>query len=378
MAQSADRLTSRSLRPGYKALALMAWLAGIASAAESKRDTNGQAPTLQPRARIETSLGSFVVELNAELAPGSVLNFVQYAEDRFYEGTTFHRVIRDYTILGGSHTADLKEKKTGLRDPIRNEWRNGLKNLRGTLAVHRLGNKPDSGRTAFHINLVDNPFLDRPFDGAAYAVFGRVVEGMDVVDKIATTPLTADPKTPADLRRPVVPVDPVVIRSVRLLDTLDREQTKKRADSFDRIVEEIQEKAKTAPAEMIPDRIASIEREHNAKFTTLPSGLMVLDLEVGKGGTPAMYDTVVVHYVGTFADGTVFDDSRKNPDLGGLPWETPMTKLITGWVEALTTMKVGGKRIFVVPPQLAFGDRGRRNIPKNTTLFYEMELIGIK
>jgi FKBP-type peptidyl-prolyl cis-trans isomerase len=341
---------------------------------------NGQSvtPTLRPRARIETNLGDLVVELDAERTPGTVLNFVQYVESGFYQGTIFHRVQPEYTVLGGSHLPDLKEKTTGLRPPIRNEWRTGLKNLRGTMGLHRLGNAPDSGRACFYINVADNPMMDKPVDGAGYAVFGRIVEGLDVLDKLASTPTQTDAKAPPELARKVVPIQAVVIRSARMLDPLDQEAAGRRVETYDDLIAELNEKARSSGPSMIQDRIAAIEQRYNAKFTTTPSGLMVLDVEQGKGGTPSVHSTVVVHYVGSFPDGTVFDDSRKNPDLGGLPWTTPMVKVISGWVEGLTTMQVGGKRILVVPPQLAFGDRGRRNIPKNATLFYELELIGIE
>ncbi len=133
---------------------------------------------------IETSLGSITAELDRRAAPVSVANFLAYAESGFYDGTVFHRVIRGFMIQGGGMTADLQRKET--RAPIRNEATNGLSNDRGTLAMART-NVVDSATAQFFINTVDNPGLNnRGTDPGSYgyAVFGRVTDGMDVVDAI--------------------------------------------------------------------------------------------------------------------------------------------------------------------------------------------------
>ena len=133
---------------------------------------------------IETSLGSITAELDRRNAPVSVANFLAYAEDGFYDGTVFHRVIRGFMIQGGGMTADLERKQT--RAPIRNEATNGLSNDRGTLAMART-NVVDSATAQFFINTVDNPGLNnRGTDPGSYgyAVFGRVIDGLDVVDDI--------------------------------------------------------------------------------------------------------------------------------------------------------------------------------------------------
>ncbi len=133
---------------------------------------------------IETSLGSITAELDRRAAPVSVANFLAYAESGFYNGTVFHRVIRGFMIQGGGMTADLERKET--RAPIRNEATNGLSNDRGTLAMART-NVVDSATAQFFINTVDNPGLNnRGTDPGSYgyAVFGRVTDGMDVVDEI--------------------------------------------------------------------------------------------------------------------------------------------------------------------------------------------------
>ena len=134
---------------------------------------------------METSMGTITLELDDAKAPETVANFVQYAKDGHYDGTIFHRVIDGFMIQGGGFTKDMNQKET--REPIRNEALNGLKNLRGTIAMARTM-VVDSATSQFFINLVDNAFLDfqNPTpQGFGYAVFGKVVDGMDVVDQIA-------------------------------------------------------------------------------------------------------------------------------------------------------------------------------------------------
>lgn len=131
------------------------------------------------KVRLATSLGDIVVELDAAKAPKSVDNFLQYVKAGHYEGTIFHRVIGSFMIQGGGYTADGSQKP--VRPPIPLEAGNGLSNLRGTLAMARTA-VPDSATAQFFINVVDNPRLDTA--GGGYAVFGKVVAGMDVVDKI--------------------------------------------------------------------------------------------------------------------------------------------------------------------------------------------------
>lgn len=161
---------------------------------------------------IETTRGDIRVELDAEKAPESVKNFLAYVDAGFYEGTVFHRVIRDFMIQGGGFDTNLKMKKG--RPAIKNEAGNGLKNLRGTLAMART-NVVDSATSQFFINLKDNTFLDHRDEtaqGFGYAVFGRVVEGMDVVDRIGTSPTRSQNALFSDL-----PKDQVVITAVRRL-----------------------------------------------------------------------------------------------------------------------------------------------------------------
>lgn len=162
-----------------------------------------------PQVEMKTNQGTIVIELAADKAPVTVENFLQYVKDGFYNGTIFHRVIDGFMIQGGGFEQGMKEKST--RKPIRNEAQNGLKNATGTIAMART-NDPNSATAQFFINLVDNRMLDYPRpDGAGYAVFGKVTQGLDVVQKIGHVP-TGNSGFYQD-----VPRNPVVIESVKLL-----------------------------------------------------------------------------------------------------------------------------------------------------------------
>jgi peptidyl-prolyl cis-trans isomerase A (cyclophilin A) len=162
-----------------------------------------------PTVLMETSMGKVTIELFQKDAPISVKNFLTYVKEGFYADTIFHRVIPGFMIQGGGFAAGMKEKQT--RAPIRNEAANGMKHDRGTIAMARTAN-PDSAAAQFFINLVDNQGLNRPMpDGHGYAVFGKVVEGMEVVDRIAGV------KTGTVGPFQNVPLKPVVIKSVKMV-----------------------------------------------------------------------------------------------------------------------------------------------------------------
>lgn len=157
--------------------------------------------------KISTSHGDIVVELFEETAPVSCANFRQYATDGFFDDTVFHRVIPNFMIQGGGMKADMSQKET--REPIKNEAQNGEKNLRGTLAMART-QVIDSATSQFFINLKDNSFLDNSGRDFGYAVFGKVTDGMDVVDAIAAV------ETGNKAGHQDVPVQPVTITSVSI------------------------------------------------------------------------------------------------------------------------------------------------------------------
>ena len=164
---------------------------------------------LAQKVKLATSMGDVVIQLDADKAPKTVANFVQYVKDGHYDGLVFHRVIATFMIQGGGFDPDMKEKPT--RAPIPLESRNGLSNQRGTIAMARTG-VPDSATSQFFINVVDNPRLDAANspDGNGYAVFGKVVSGMEVVDKIRDVPVGNKGM------HQNVPQQPVVIRKATL------------------------------------------------------------------------------------------------------------------------------------------------------------------
>lgn len=157
---------------------------------------------------MSTSMGDIKIELYLDKAPETVKNFLSYVNDKFYDGTIFHRVIPGFMIQGGGFTPDMKQKPT--KAPIKNEADNGLKNDTGTIAMARTS-VVDSATSQFFINLVDNDFLNHGDRDFGYAVFGKVIEGMDVVRKIAGVK-TANHGPFQD-----VPVEPVVIKSVHVI-----------------------------------------------------------------------------------------------------------------------------------------------------------------
>jgi cyclophilin family peptidyl-prolyl cis-trans isomerase len=164
--------------------------------------------------KLETSMGDIVIELDREAALVTTANFLEYASEGFYDGTIFHRVIRGFMIQGGGFTKKMEKKQT--HDPIVNEAKNGLSNVRGTIAMART-NDPDSATSQFFINHVDNTPLDYIKDrNPGYAVFGKVIEGMDVVDAIAAVKTTRRKNKDGDIMDDV-PVEPVIITSATIV-----------------------------------------------------------------------------------------------------------------------------------------------------------------
>lgn len=165
-----------------------------------------QADDAHPVVVLDTTAGEITIELDREKAPITVDNFLKYVDEKFYDGLIFHRVMPDFMIQGGGLDPQLQEKQAGKHAPIRNESGNGLSNVRGTIAMART-NDPNSATNQFFINRVDNPRLDNA--GGGYCVFGKVIAGLDAVDKIATV------RTSIRNGMRDVPVDPPVIKSAR-------------------------------------------------------------------------------------------------------------------------------------------------------------------
>ena len=189
----------------WKSLAAAAALATLTLASTTRAEGKN------PMVLMSTSLGDVKIELDAEKAPVTVQNFLAYVNDKFYDGTVFHRVIPNFMIQGGGFDAAMQQKPT--KAPIKNEAGNGLKNLTGTLAMART-NVVDSATAQFFINVKDNAFLDHKNEtpaGFGYAVFGKVVAGMDVVRKIEQV------QTATKGGHENVPVEPVVIKSITVV-----------------------------------------------------------------------------------------------------------------------------------------------------------------
>lgn len=183
-------------------------LLGLSSAACAQNDQQNH-----PRVSLQTNQGVIVLELDAEKAPLSVENFLTYVREGYYEGVVFHRVIKDFMIQGGGFDTDLNKKET--HDPVKNEADNGLLNNRGTIAMART-TVPHSATSQFFINTVDNDRLNytaQTKSGWGYAVFGKVVEGLDIVDKIRVVSTGAAGMFPSD-----VPKDPIIIEKALILE----------------------------------------------------------------------------------------------------------------------------------------------------------------
>jgi cyclophilin family peptidyl-prolyl cis-trans isomerase len=198
-------------------IALVLCVLGLTSCGDGPQDKKkgggGENTDLGKKVNVvmETSKGTIKIELYPDRAPITVKNFLQYVDDKHYDGTIFHRVIPDFMIQGGGMLPGLSEKKT--REPIKNESTNNLLNERGTIAMART-NAPDSATSQFFINTVDNKGLDRANarDKVGYAVFGRVIEGMDIVDKIRAV------ETGTQKGHDDVPREDVIIKSIRRAD----------------------------------------------------------------------------------------------------------------------------------------------------------------
>jgi cyclophilin family peptidyl-prolyl cis-trans isomerase len=203
MQHSSPGTLVRGLRRGLAATVLFA--ASVAFG----QDTVVPPATASARVRFETTRGAFTIELDATRAPLSTANFLQYVRDRHYDGTIFHRVIGNFVVQAGGYEPDGSEKPT--RPPVVNESGNGLSNRRGTVAMARTDD-PHSATSQFYVNVADNLMLDPAPSRWGYAVFGRVVEGMDVIDRIAGVATGERGPFPED-----APLEPIVIQSVQVL-----------------------------------------------------------------------------------------------------------------------------------------------------------------
>ncbi len=307
-------------------------------------------------AKIYTDKGPITLMLDYDKAPLTVTNFVGLAEGsldankgkRFYDGLTFHRVVADFVIQGGDPKGD-GSGGPGYQFP--NEISPDLKHdAAGILAMANAG--PDTNGSQFYITLAPTPFLD-----GNYSVFGREVDGLDVVKKIAK----------GDVMRKV---EIIRVGAAAKAFTADQKSFDERKVALLEARNKAAEAKKEADVASIKKMWPDLARNGDGTFSKL--------LKVGSGASPTAGQTVSVLYKGMFIDGRVFDQSSAH---GGAPiqFQVGMHQVIPGWDKVLMTMKKGEKRLVVFPPELGYGAAGAGGvIPPNAYLAFEMELVDIK
>ena len=322
---------------------------------------------------LETTQGRITLDLDAEAAPISVENFLAYMDDGAYDGTVFHRVIPGFVIQAGGFEPDMTKRPT--REPIANEWQNGLKNVTGSVAMARLGGQPDSATNQFFINVADNNALDRAqADGAGYAVFGEVVSGMDIAMRISAVRTSTRAVEGVAGAYSNVPEEPIVINSARLatddeIAAVEAERVRLEQEERIRRVEEARDEIRPA--------LEFVEREFDldtARGAVTDSGLFVLDVSEGTGANPQANEPVAMDIDMWTEQGVVVLSSDNNP-FGEPTRFTPAAPAMDGFLEALTTMNIGGERWAIIPPALAFGAQGRGNITPNSAVIVRVELL---
>ena len=302
-------------------------------------------------AQITTNRGTIVISLLMDKAPMTVANFVGLAEGtitangstgkHFYDGLTFHRVVAGFVVQGGDPKGD-GSGGPGYQFP--NEVSPDLKHdSEGVVAMANSG--PDTNGSQFYITLAAAPHLD-----GGYSVFGKVVQGMDVVKKI---------------------VQGDTMKSVKILRVGSAAAAYKVTQaSFDALVSKATAGKADRAAQERQAAMSDIKKKW-PNLTTTKSGLMFEILKKGSGASPTASSSVKVNYTGTLLDGTVFDttDNRGSATFVA-------NQVIPGWTEALVTMKRGEKRRLVIPPELGYGERGYPGvIPGNAFLVFEVELV---
>lgn len=337
-------------------------------------------------ADIKTNKGDIIVKLESELTPVTVANFVSLAEGdnpfvsdeykgkKYYDGLTFHRVMKDFMIQGGDPLAN------GTGNPgykFGNEIVDSLKHNRAGLLSMANGG-PGTNGSQFFITHAPTPWLD-----GKHTVFGEVVNGMDIVDSIANVKVAAGSNKPLE----DVVMDKVeIIRNGRAAKKFDAPQIMK--DYFAEQEEIAKAKAKIK-SDFVTEAMAQKE-----KAETLPSGLKILSITEGDGDKPKMGTYALVNYAGWTEEGTLIDsnleecakkfdkyDQRRKEGNGYTPF--PMkystdSNLIAGFREALLTMKVGDKVRVFIPSHLGYGAQGSGPVPPNADLIFDLEITGIK
>jgi cyclophilin family peptidyl-prolyl cis-trans isomerase len=340
-------------------------------------------------ADIQTSRGDIIIKLEHEKTPVTVANFIalaegtnpfvsdDYKDKKYYDGITFHRVIKDFMIQGGDPSG------TGSGNPgyrFKDEFNDSLTHYKaGILSMANAG--PKTNGSQFFITHKETPFLN-----GRHTVFGEVVSGMEVVDSIAVVETYQEPNRKD---RPVVDV---------VMNTVEIVRKGKEAKKFDAVqiltdYFDAEEKLLEAMKKVKSDFITEINTQ-KAKAEELPSGLKIQVLREGGGPMPKIGDTVVVNYAGWLSTGVLFDTSEKEiaekfgnlEQIGRVHREgftpLPMTfspdaPLIPGFKEGLLRMKVGDKHRLFIPPHLGLGPQGGGPIPPNSELIFDLEIVDI-
>ncbi len=348
-------------------------VANIQNSSIKAQSNQSSSSGLHPRVRMTTTLGDMVLELDADTAPMTVINFMDYVNKRYYDGLIFHRVLEGTLIQGGKFTPDMKPRENGLQPGIALEWTEDIRHQRGTIAMYHEFNVPNSTRAEFFINIRNNSSLADTNDYGGYAVFGRIVEGLDVADKISQTSTSTHPSFAAGYSA-VVPVSPIMIKKIRLVGRFDQKVAQRKLDELRAETDRLRNEAIEARQQAYLDAVARIEKEAGATFTTTESGLQYAVIREGHGASPMLDDTIMYHYrVSHLAGGEIENTMRGD--------EAPHKKLynlIKGLEEGVVMMREGGKRMFIIPPDLAFGNRGVPNrIAAGETVVFEFELFEI-
>lgn len=319
-------------------------------------------------AKMETSKGDMLIKFYEEEAPITVANFVGLAEgvkandakganEPYYDGLVFHRVIKDFMIQGGDPAG------TGAGGPgynftdelVGNPMKHSKK---GVLSMANAG--PNTNGSQFFIIHKETPFLD-----GKHTVFGEVIEGLDVLDAIATTAVGAEDR----------PKEEVKILHVTIIKNGKYKNYNANA-SFDQGVKNLEAKLANVNADQKANEKAAMDDLSKGMDKTA-TGLMYKITQEGTGDKPSVGQTVSVHYTGKLLDGTVFDSSYKRGD----PLDFPIGKgqVIAGWDEGILLLSKGGKATLVIPSDLAYGSQGAGGvIPPNATLVFEVELVDFK
>lgn len=349
----------------------LAWAVWPAVVQAAPEDSN---PELHPQVRFETSMGAFSVELDAARVPVGVTHFMDHVERGFYKGLLFHRVLKGGIVQGGAYLPTMERQRGSQRAPAGMEYHSGMNNVRGTVSLIQVIGRDDVPQAEFFVNLSTNTGLDDSAGIVAYVPIGRVTEGMDVVDRLGGVPVAAHAKYAAGLIE-VVPVAPVTIDDVKVLRKLDRAEVQ-------RVVEERTRQAELAAAAAVTaeerdfnnaeQRLESAAKEVGTTVVMTPSGLRYVDLRVGKGAQPLATDRAVMHFRGALLNGSVLNDTF----IEEKPPTKKISELIAGLREGIGTMGEGGRRLFLVPPMIAFGKTGiPGRVPPDSWMFYEVELL---